>query len=128
MKIQRTSRKSQVFMKYEEYSALWNIIEGAVVDAMKQHPDYVTDNGRHSMVQSITKRVVGAVIHNAKRTRKGGRLGGCNEPGFAKMSGSHVPAMGRDEGASWTNTCGLGQQDTGEAVRLASPVPMQQKG
>lgn len=38
---------------------LWRVIEGAVIDAMKQHPEYLTNAGREAMAQSITKRVVG---------------------------------------------------------------------
>lgn len=99
-KISRTSDKDAAFLKYSEYQKLWRIVEGAVVDAIKMHPDYVTDQGRHSMVKSITKRVVGSVIHNAKRTRKGGRLGGCNPIALAKTPmGSSVSDSGPEQSA-----------------------------
>ena len=84
IEIRRTSAKSPAFLKHKEHQELWRMVESAVVDAMKMHPDYTTEKGRNSMVQSITKRVVGMLVHNAKRTRKGGRLGGCSSEALSK--------------------------------------------
>lgn len=58
-------------MKRAEHRRLWRIISGAVKDAMAAHPDYVTPQGRASMVNSITKRAVGNLVGHAKQSRKG---------------------------------------------------------
>jgi hypothetical protein len=104
MKPKRTHDNNPSKVKYKEYHTLWNIIEGAVVDAMKHHPDYFTKKGLDSLTTSITKRVVGAVIHNAKRTRKGGRLGGCEKSDTlqACRSGSHELRRGTGEDVATT--------------------------
>ena len=61
------------------YRRLWRVIEAAVVEAFKAHPDYLTDYGRHqgNATRSVCKRVVGAVhgyalqaaIHEKARSR-----------------------------------------------------------
>jgi hypothetical protein len=51
---------------------LWRVVEGAVVDAMKSHPEYVTEAGAKTMAQSITKRVIG----NLKSAFADGRASG----------------------------------------------------
>jgi hypothetical protein len=57
-------------LKRAEFARIWNAVEGAVVDAMQQHPEYYTDAGRKHMVVSVTKRAVGSLI--ATLTREGG--------------------------------------------------------
>lgn len=53
-----------------ERMALWAAVEGAVVDALKSHPDYFTDRGRKLAVGSITKRVVGQLSGAIKRSAR----------------------------------------------------------
>lgn len=53
------------------YGQLWRIVDGAVADALKAHPDYLTDKGTRSARSSIVKRVTGAVIGYAGETAKG---------------------------------------------------------
>ncbi len=71
-KINRTSKKSPAYLKHKDHYQLYHAIEGGVVDAFKSHPDYLTDKGRHSAVESITKRVIGSIISHTKRVRKDG--------------------------------------------------------
>lgn len=44
------------------YVQLWKIIDGAVFDALKMHPEYLTDRGHRNARLSIVKRVTGAVL------------------------------------------------------------------
>ncbi len=67
MKLKRTHKKNPAYLKYNKNRKLFRIIEGAVMDAMNQHPDYFTDQGRHSALTSITKRVCGAIIANPEK-------------------------------------------------------------
>lgn len=64
-----------------EHVRLWRMVEGAVVDALRQHPDFITEKGRQSLVASVTKRVVGNLLGHAQQTLRGGRLGGCSSGG-----------------------------------------------
>lgn len=64
-------------MKNADHVRLWNLVEGAVVDAFQAHPDYLTDKAAKVVVRSVTKRVVGQIIGHAKQTLRGGRLGDC---------------------------------------------------
>lgn len=50
---------------------LWRIVEGAVADAFKSHPEYLTPAGRRWAQQSVTKRVVGSVQGFAAQTAEG---------------------------------------------------------
>ena len=73
----RPSANSPARMKRADHARLWKAIEGAVVDAVKSHPEYYTDAARKNMVGSITKRAGGAVLSLASETREGGRASGC---------------------------------------------------
>lgn len=72
----RRKRPSSAAMKHEDHFRLWRMVEGAVTDALRSHPDYLTERGAKHAVESITKRVVGTLVGHAKETQKGGRLGG----------------------------------------------------
>lgn len=54
------------------YRRLWRVVEAAVVEAFKAHPDYLAPAGRsHSnAVRSITKRVTGQIIGYAEESAK----------------------------------------------------------
>ncbi len=71
--VRRAPIKSPARMKHSDHQRLWRAVEGAVVDALKNHPSYLTDHGRRSAVESITKRVVGSIISLANEPSKGGR-------------------------------------------------------
>lgn len=73
--IRRTSRTDSAFLKRADHVQLWNLVEGAVVDAFRAHPDYLTDKGAGVVARSVTKRVVGQLIGHAKRTLRGGSCG-----------------------------------------------------
>lgn len=53
------------------YSQLWRIVDGAVVDALEMHSDYLTPKGKRNARASITKRVTGSVLGFAEQSAKG---------------------------------------------------------
>lgn len=61
------------------YREVWRVVDGAVADAFKMHPDYLSKKGRTGRAarRSIVKRVVGAVLGFAEqaKTRQKGRVG-----------------------------------------------------
>jgi hypothetical protein len=90
MMARRSSERNSARMKYADHQALWRLVEGAVMDAFANHPDYLTDAGRRMAVQSITKRVVGQIIGRAAEALKRGPLGAsCRE-------GLEMPFIGAD--------------------------------
>lgn len=72
----RPHQNSGAYLKAADHRRLWVLVEGAVVDAFRCHPDYLTTKGEKAAVESITKRVVGQIVGHAKQTREGGRFGG----------------------------------------------------
>mgnify|MGYP000070676106 CR=1 FL=1 len=76
MAVHRRPKPSHAAMKHADHCRLWRMVEGAVVDAFRSHPDYLTDRGNAHAVESITKRVVGTLAGHAQQVRKDGRLGG----------------------------------------------------
>lgn len=77
-------------MKAPDHHRLWRLVEGAVVDALQAHPDYLTPKGGRSAVESITKRVVGQLVGHATEARKRGPLGASRA----------VPVASPDEGSA----------------------------
>lgn len=71
MKLKRTHKRNPAYLKYNKNRKLFRIIEGAVMDAMNQHPEYFTEAGQNSALPSITKRVCGAVIANSNKVPQG---------------------------------------------------------
>lgn len=52
----------------DAYKALWRVVDGAVVDALDHHPEYVAKGISKRVVRtSINKRVVGAVLSYAQQ-------------------------------------------------------------
>lgn len=101
--IRRPSRKDAAFLKNADHAALWNLVEGAVVDAFTSHPNFLTDRGRQTVVRSVTKRVVGQIVGYAKQTLRGGRLGDCSRKGSNKAPDTSGPlAKGGPEGGDQT--------------------------
>jgi hypothetical protein len=80
MTLRRPSPKNPAVLKHQDHQRLWRMVEGAVVDALRSHPEYLTARGERSAVASITKRVVGNLTGHAKQTLAGGRLDGCTAP------------------------------------------------
>lgn len=72
MNIIRTKNHKIKSKSMTDYAKLWSVIDGAVTDAIKSHPDYVTEKGYDSMVNSITKRVVGQVVGYLKGAQGAG--------------------------------------------------------
>ncbi len=44
------------------YDQIWRVTDGAVRDALRKHPDYLTPKGRKSARRSIVKRVAGTIL------------------------------------------------------------------
>lgn len=63
MKVKRTHANNPARAKYRALgkSRDWRVIEGAVVDAIRTHPEMVTELGMDSLSRSVTKRVIGAM-------------------------------------------------------------------
>ena len=61
-------------MSDRAYAQLWRVADGAVRDALRKHPDYLTPKGQRSARRSIVKRVTGTVLgfalQEAKRQRE----------------------------------------------------------
>lgn len=53
------------------YRQLWSVVSGAVADAFRMHPDYLTAKGNRSAATSVTKRVTGTVLGFAEQSAKG---------------------------------------------------------
>ena len=53
------------------YRQLWRIVDGAVADAFRNHPGYLVPRARRAAQNSVTKRVVGAVLGFAAQAAKG---------------------------------------------------------
>lgn len=80
------------------YVQLWKIIDGAVFDALKMHPEYLTDRGHRNARLSIVKRVTGAVLGYVTETSVAkGRSG---EKPAAKSGNGLVKAIPQADGAS----------------------------
>lgn len=73
------------------YRQLWRVVDGAVTDALNQHPDYLTDRGlmHENCRRSITKRVVGAVMGYAEQSAKRRSV---VQPGAGKKRACHEPS------------------------------------
>lgn len=82
--IRRPSRKDSAFLKNADHALLWNLVEGAVADAFRAHPDFLTNKGRSTVVRSVTKRVVGQLVGYAKQTLRRSRFGDCSGKGINK--------------------------------------------
>lgn len=58
-------------MRSTAYAELWGVVDGAVVDAFNNHPDYLTQKGRVSARNSVVKRVTGTVLSFAAQAARG---------------------------------------------------------
>lgn len=58
-------------MRSTAYAELWGVVDGAVVDAFKNHPDYLTPKGQKSARTSVVKRVCGTVLSFAEQSARG---------------------------------------------------------
>lgn len=90
----RPNQNHPAVMKQRDHRRLWRLVEGAVVDAVQSHPGYLTDAGRLSAVQSITKRVVGQIVGHAKQAQERSRpvVSGGGSGDGAELSGAHQGA------------------------------------
>lgn len=66
--------------KYKRHQNLYKLIQGAVIDAFKQHPEYIAANIVVAVVvTSITKRVTGLVLANPHMIQESKSLDGLSE-------------------------------------------------
>lgn len=104
VKPRRLSRKHPAFARHADHQHLWALVERAVIDAIRSHPDYLTDRGAQLAAGSITKRVVGQLVGHAQLTLAGGRLGGCRpDGGLRTASGCPPVSCGEGQAGSRCN-------------------------
>ena len=53
------------------YRQLWRVVDGAVRDTIKMHPEYFTKPASRQMRESIIKRVVGALNGYTEQSVRG---------------------------------------------------------
>lgn len=87
MKLKKKSKvpKEKLAKHGYDYIKLWRVIDGAVFDAFKMHPEYLTDRGHKNARLSVVKRVAGAITGFAAEAAKG-RSG--KEPAAKQGNGS----------------------------------------
>jgi len=95
-----SKRSQRAAARSRAYGELWSIVDGAVGDALKTHPDYLTPKGMRSARTSVTKRVTGTVLS------------------FAAQA-----ARGRARDPAETDVGLSSRRPSGEAVRATSPGP-----
>lgn len=88
--LRRPSARHPAVCKHRDHGRLWRLVEGGVVDAFRCHPDFLTQAGHRSAVQSVTKRVVGQLVGYAKERQERGRPdnAGGGSGGRAEISGA----------------------------------------
>lgn len=103
----RTSENSPARQKHAMRHDLWDAIEGAVADCFRQHPEYLTEGGKRSAVESITKRAVGSVLSvfgAQERRRESGACAGAaltgpqktpvrGDPAYGDLHTPHIPGL-----------------------------------
>ena len=97
VKPRRLSRKHPAFARHADHQRLWALVEGAVIDAFRSPPDYLTVRGTQLAAGSVTKRVVGQLVGHAQQTLADGRLGGCR-PNGGNRTASGCPPVSCGEG------------------------------
>lgn len=65
------AKTPSTILRSSAYAELWGVVDGAVVDAFKSHPDYLTPKGRKSARTSVVKRVCGTVLSFAEQSARG---------------------------------------------------------
>jgi hypothetical protein len=86
------------------YGQLWRVVDGAVADALLQHPEYLTPAGRVACQRSITKRVTGAVFGYAEQSARGRSGARPAAVTAACVAHAHAPAsacLGQGLRARW---------------------------
>ena len=64
-------RRTRIPKGDAHYRQIWRVVDGAVADAFKMHPDYLTEHGRSRARQSIVMRVTGAITGYSAEAEKG---------------------------------------------------------
>ena len=54
-----------------DYTQIWRVIDGAVLDAFKHHPEYISQGRMKAARESIVKRATGAMTAYLVRTKQG---------------------------------------------------------
>ena len=54
------------------YKAIWKLADGAVMDTVRNHPDYFTDKGRTKLARmSTVKRIAGMMTSFVEKSTEG---------------------------------------------------------
>lgn len=53
------------------YRRVWFVVDGAVLDALKHHPEYIAQGKTRACRESITKRVTGAMLSFMSQDKEG---------------------------------------------------------
>jgi hypothetical protein len=88
------------------YDQLYRITSGAVRDAFRKHPDYLTPKGRRSATKSVVKRVTGTILGFAVQAAT-------RQPRLAEQDARHLVGDRQASGADRT-------PDAGDGVRTTS--------
>jgi len=54
------------------YRSLWNAVDGALIDTINCHPDYIPQDRLMACRESILKRVTGTLVSLAEKSAGGG--------------------------------------------------------
>lgn len=64
----RYHKKSKAPKGNAHYRRVWRLVNGAVADALKMHPDYVSTERQRAVRESIVKRVTGIIAASFPET------------------------------------------------------------
>lgn len=65
----RLKRRTKPVKDGVPYRQLWRVVDGAILDCMRQHPNYFANAPRARL--SLNKRIVGNVLGFAEQSAKG---------------------------------------------------------
>ena len=66
-------RKTKPLKDDADYQRIWSIVDGAIRDTMRMHPEYMRIRDRTTARISINKRVTGALVGELRQRRGDGR-------------------------------------------------------
>lgn len=67
----RRYKRTRIPKGDSRYRQIWRVVDGAVADALKMHPDYLTSKGSWAARESIVKRVTGAITGYEAQASRG---------------------------------------------------------
>lgn len=91
-----------------DYRRLWRLVDGALADTIRHHPEYFRTKDLRAVRQSIAKRVVGAIKGHAEQSARG-RSG--QKPAAGKRRGHSTTDLA--DGRSTTAVAAAGLEAAG---------------